>query len=511
MDQQYLLQYIRQPALLRDISYETIKEWIQEYPYSQNLHYLLVKKSKLEGHPEFERHLRQAATYMNSRTFLRHQLNETEAVENVETPEIAPPIAPGTDQQTGPTEVLLDRPPVADLPDEALPEVTFFPDEPAEETDIYEPDNLPITQNRFEEPDDFADADITDSVADQPDASIPPSEDMLPEDWPSNKNISLMDNSMAANPFAKTIPLQDFLETEELNLPETMDLEEPLPPQNPSPTEPLDFILRNQYQQDHRPTPEILEPEETFLNPFQQTDNGLVINKDISDGLELFENDGLEAEELEEDEGLDDELDELLNTPLIEVIRPPMHSREELPQDHAIDPEPEELVIPDLPEGISGFDFQEDFDFDENLDITEPDEEVYEEPEAADTPPIPTTPRMSKWIKKYHKSLKNNESEQFPKPKKKKKKKTALNDLPDKKKKGKDQKKQRKKDKKKKIKTFARKSIIANDEIVSETLAELLVKQGNIQKGIDMYDRLSLIFPEKKAFFAARIQKLKKL
>ena len=80
-------------------------------------------------------------------------------------------------------------------------------------------------------------------------------------------------------------------------------------------------------------------------------------------------------------------------------------------------------------------------------------------------------------------------------------------------KKTKEKKKKTAKKKKKKngTKTFALKSIVENKEIASETLAEILVEQGSIQKAINMYERLSLIFPEKNTFFAKRIEKLKNI
>ncbi|MEO1627652.1 MAG: hypothetical protein AAFV25_21045 [Bacteroidota bacterium] len=65
--------------------------------------------------------------------------------------------------------------------------------------------------------------------------------------------------------------------------------------------------------------------------------------------------------------------------------------------------------------------------------------------------------------------------------------------------------------KKKQTRSFANRSLEENAEIVSETLAEILAKQGNFEKAIEMYERLSLIFPEKSTFFAERIKKLKNL
>lgn len=59
--------------------------------------------------------------------------------------------------------------------------------------------------------------------------------------------------------------------------------------------------------------------------------------------------------------------------------------------------------------------------------------------------------------------------------------------------------------------TYKPKSIdtIDFEEIVSETLAKLYLKQGHKEKGIRMYEKLILKFPEKSVYFASEIEKLK--
>ena len=52
----------------------------------------------------------------------------------------------------------------------------------------------------------------------------------------------------------------------------------------------------------------------------------------------------------------------------------------------------------------------------------------------------------------------------------------------------------------------AKLSLVDNEEFVTETLAEIHVKQGNYPKAIQIYEKLILKFPEKNTFFASRIR-----
>lgn len=53
------------------------------------------------------------------------------------------------------------------------------------------------------------------------------------------------------------------------------------------------------------------------------------------------------------------------------------------------------------------------------------------------------------------------------------------------------------------------KSSVLSKDVISETLVDLLIKQGKKDRAIEMLKKLIWKFPQKKAYFAARIQELK--
>jgi hypothetical protein len=58
------------------------------------------------------------------------------------------------------------------------------------------------------------------------------------------------------------------------------------------------------------------------------------------------------------------------------------------------------------------------------------------------------------------------------------------------------------------IENFATHSL-EQKEVITETMAEVLVKQGKKERAVELYHKLSLLNPSKSAYFAAKIDQLK--
>jgi len=59
-----------------------------------------------------------------------------------------------------------------------------------------------------------------------------------------------------------------------------------------------------------------------------------------------------------------------------------------------------------------------------------------------------------------------------------------------------------------KVQHMAEDSIHQSD-VWTEAMAEVWTKQGNTQKAIEVYNKLSLLNPSKRAYFATKIENLK--
>jgi tetratricopeptide (TPR) repeat protein len=61
------------------------------------------------------------------------------------------------------------------------------------------------------------------------------------------------------------------------------------------------------------------------------------------------------------------------------------------------------------------------------------------------------------------------------------------------------------------IKDISEDSVKEHDHLITDTLADIYLKQGNYAKAIFAYEKLSLKYPEKSTYFAAQIAEIKKL
>lgn len=75
--------YLLDTSKLEALGYQDLEKLIAQYPYCQNLRFLICKKSQIEHHPDFERWLHLAATYSTDRSFL-YQLIMEEDLEKQE-------------------------------------------------------------------------------------------------------------------------------------------------------------------------------------------------------------------------------------------------------------------------------------------------------------------------------------------------------------------------------------------------------------------------------------------
>ncbi len=69
-------QYLEDPSLLYQASYQELKSLALQYPYCQNLHLLLFQKSFMDGTKEWEQNLEKAAAYSIDRAHLYHQVKK---------------------------------------------------------------------------------------------------------------------------------------------------------------------------------------------------------------------------------------------------------------------------------------------------------------------------------------------------------------------------------------------------------------------------------------------------
>lgn len=439
--------YIKNPAHLYQITYTELKSLVLLYPYCQNLRYLLLKKSILEKHQESDRNLQLAATYSNDRNFLYRQIKDG-------------------DSYLSEADSFLLKEDYLELKElrPASENIELTTPEPEMEIKSGDSstDNIPKASMK----------------ASEVIISLLPNEEIVPEAEPFNYLEQIEEDEIVditdemggifvidaiENPeFEKDtkyevdkeeITASTNKEKEEIGKDEAISIEELIK---------LDSLSPLERWEKSKPTQKKKKKD-------KKGDHNTGMKKKNTD----FEKIDALIEKTKKDVPL-----EITNTDIINI---------------------EEAKVP-KPSPKSSFSSW--------LKQFQPPEEKVEEEE---TFVIPES-KIEEPVHKIEEPVRKKDKKKKKNPDKIKKTKASKGIKEKKKKEAVTKSPTVKIDKiPEKVKKIAERSLIQSSEIVSETLAKLLVKQENYKQAIKMYDKLSLIFPEKSGFFANQIKKLKNL
>lgn len=254
-------------------------------------------------------------------------------------------------------------------------------------------------------------------------------------------------------------------------------------------------------------TSDLVYNREELTNPDQQTETLIEEDSKIEAGNDLPEEEPVYFEELENDAEIEDITEELETEYDFENISTLAQEPEE---DYENVISFEELIELELSNT-----FKKTSESSDPAAINEssaekfvisneksPDKKKVKAPKKKKPHPTPKS-SFGSWVKQFQEP--ETEEKAGKKKEKKKDKKKPAKKLNVSKK---DKTKKNSKKGKKKI-AFAEQSLKESSDVVSETLANLLASQGSFEKAIKMFEKLSLIFPEKSSYFADQIKKLK--
>ena len=509
MNKETFPKLLRHPANLSRLNFEELRSLSEDYPYAQNLRYLLAKKARMEDRPEFDRLLGLAAMYSIDREYLSQLIEGTVTRESVEEPLQLEGERLRTDElsleqlpQEGEESLILQEPEAELLP---LEEEVF----PAASAD--EPDSAPGPRFTLQDLMHLSD------------------EEPLP---------SVSDLALPATDAETPVRSQDSLWSEE-SLPE---LESP-PTGESKLSEVEEFLAQRARRRQEDPTPgaafagaagiaglagdglagEVELPSDRS-EPEQVTEETAPAEPEAVSPVDQLLEDATNTEEVAFAGAAG--MGALISAGLAEEVELPADPvAPEAPTELETSTEPEaeaevpESVMPgsatddSIPPVISSGlvvppveSFPLESEVVEESDPTiaeevevsseEATEELWQEIEHdAETLPKVPEPVLREREELLHKKttltlshlLAGQQDPEFVKQ----------------------QKKRAKRAKREKARSTAKRSLQESDALVSETLAQLLERQGHTDRAIEMYEQLSLIYPEKSSFFARKIETLR--
>lgn len=412
MNSENFHEYLKNPSMLHQVSYQELKSLVLQYPYSPNLRYLLLIKSMFEQNSDYDRNLVMASMSSIDRQKLRKLVDRHTVVQSIQ-------------ETFALDEEFLELKDLSTLED--IPATT--PEPPPVELAAERPASLENMPSEEENLDDVE------------------SERIEPSAEPFEE-IGFFDEI-----------LEDLENDEETSVGESASKEPTAPDESEAPS--IEDILMD------------------------------MSGEPVSDAVEsVLEEEVGEIEEEVKDEIIEEEFS-------LEEILGQNESEEEVKDDEAEIPTESSSAavrsaalapkeVGDVPMEITNDVFKEE-------DVPEA---VAEEPVGEPAP----VPDLDSWLNRLEPAkntfLADEESkelvvdlEESPEPEEQ-----PLGSEPE-----------------DNAKEVAAKSILEDADIATETLAGIFERQGHYDKAIAMYERLSLKFPEKSSFFAAKIKELKNI
>ena len=554
MDLANFVNYIKNPAQLHQVTFQELNSLIEAYPYCQNLHFLAMMKAKIEQHNDFDHRLSLAATYCPNRQFLFKQIQEPtqpQGTSDSYQKEKESPAAGKVEQESTPEDVDAVDGLVLDIPSSGNPPPVDQPSEedtanPSDETldtnikvvedangsqiiqknvprglapksdkrNVIFLEDLVNQQEETNEEEQPQEAEVPQEQANpihieaEPVTEEKELDEILNETLSIEESDAVTDHIHNSDSYTEDITISDELDLHDRpqendhQLVESISnqLEHPVDANELSEKE-IPFEVTNVPEEENT---EVDGDQPVFAEEApEENDKQFGRNSVSSDKLNMSQQ--VEDEDENElpiensDEIMDEDKDDLGFTPV------PKGAFSSWSSKYGPTPEKKE---PEVKETIDEQESDETLeDADEEIEVDVPKIELDNVME------IDESVELSKAIElatSGYKVKRKKKDKSKKKDKKKKKDKTVkLEDLtdPDKKKK---KNKSKKKSKKQKIKKLAQKSLKLDEDLISETLASLLVEQGSNKKAVKMYKKLASIFPEKSEFFAKQIKKLKK-